>query len=75
MQVCSIHLIHKDTSRYTGRPRKLEEFDMNLVIMRQFQMIGNPLVTKDDADKDDAEDYGAGEQEGMKGVQVYCTQI
>ena len=31
-------------------------------------MIGNPLVTKDDA-----EDYGAGEQEGMKGVQVYCT--
>ena len=36
-------------------------------------MIGNPLVTKDDADKDDAEDYGAGEQEGMKGVQVYCT--
>ena len=43
---------------------------MNLVIMRQFQMIGNPLVTKDDA-----EDYGTGEQEGMKGVQVYCTQV
>ena len=28
MQVCSIHLIHQDTSRYTGCPRKLDEFDM-----------------------------------------------